>query len=105
MPQAPFNDTDMASPVDLFKYANDVTGDGTMYYGAVVVLVIWAVAFAALYGRDPRGLKALIASTFITFIVTVLLDVIGLVTNVMVVLTLTILAIAIVADKLAEEHN
>lgn len=101
---APFNATNMSTVTDLFQYANDVTGGGKMF-GAAIVLLIWLTSWASFEGRaDVKGLKAVMASSFIAFLFASILAIVNLIPQMAIVLPFIILLIALVADQITAEN-
>lgn len=101
---APFPSTNMTTIVDLFQYANTVTGEGKLF-GMAMVTILWLASWANFEGRyDNKGLKAVIASSFITFLFACILAIANLIPQIAFVLPLLVLLISLVADQLFAER-
>lgn len=91
------NPTNLSSPVDMMTYLNSVTNITTMsgetittgFFAIGILMAIFAVFFLGFKEKFDTG-KALVASLFITSIISYLFHIMGLIEN-NVVIAVTIL--------------
>ena len=103
---APFNETNVTTIAEVMQYANDVTGPaGSHYYGDAFVLAVWIVFFALVQGHlQKHPFKAIMVSSFMAFLVAVILDILQLIDTWLLTLPIALFTISVVADILGGEE-
>lgn len=93
--------------VDLFDFANyAISPTGYHYMGDFVVIILWVVTWAvfSLSNRERPQLKSLIIASYAAFFFSVIMDVVGLIDDVIIALTFAGLIISVVIDKILENR-
>lgn len=102
MPHPFINSTNITTLVDLFGYANDVTGPGKIF-GDSIVFILFVVLFAIFTSRREKLWDALMASSFVTFLFSVMFDIAGLIDQIALMIPLLFIVVGLVGSYLSEE--
>lgn len=92
-----FNTTNVTGPQDLLHWANDLVRvggypNGEPFFGLLTLFAIYVIIFVALKDRDTEA--AFAVSTYLTFIVSLLLSAIGILSSSFVLMMVVVTAVS-----------